>query len=174
MKLDLYPSEKPKAIDLNAEFMARRIWIWKQWKFACKNSFALGEFEADLLTVTRAHYLHEFEIKRTRADYFADFKKGMTSKQKKESEKSEMGRKHKGLKKGDLWNCPNYFWFVVPYGLIDPSEVPAHCGLIWILESGNIHEKVSAPKLHKNKADNRVLLNMLRTLTFRDFKLCGL
>ncbi len=35
----------------------------------------LYDYEADLLRITKAGFLHEYEIKLTKSDYKADFKK---------------------------------------------------------------------------------------------------
>ena len=51
---------------------------------------------------------------------------------------------------------PNYFYYAVPEGMIQPEEVPEYAGLIWILkEYSYIRQsyviKKQAPQLHKQK-----------------------
>lgn len=39
-------------------------------------NFFYGNHEADLLRINNADFVYEYEIKISRADFFADFKKG--------------------------------------------------------------------------------------------------
>mgnify|MGYP001800937776 CR=1 FL=1 len=47
----------------------------KQHKACINNSREFVGWEADLLSLTRANLLHEFEVKVSRADFLADKKK---------------------------------------------------------------------------------------------------
>lgn len=40
----------------------------------------------------------------------------------------------------------NEFYFVVPATLVEPSEVPEGCGLLWVDVSGRLHEQKAAPR----------------------------
>lgn len=73
-----------------------------------------GPWEADLLEITRAGYLYEYEIKISRHDY--------------RKEKSGKGRKYDDLISG---RRVNYFSYIVPEGLVDPEEIPDWAGLIY-------------------------------------------
>lgn len=69
--------------------------------------------EADLISVTKAGYISEYEIKISRADFKADLKK----------------RKHHFFEKNN--RCfQRYFWFVTPDGLVKPEEIPNYAGHI--------------------------------------------
>jgi hypothetical protein len=57
--------------------------------------------------------------------------------------RSDFKRDHKWW--GYLQYC-NLFFFVTPHGLIEPSEVPAECGLIWTTKTGRaVRIKKPAP-----------------------------
>jgi hypothetical protein len=132
-------------------------------------------WEADHFSVTGTGYTWEIEVKVSRSDFFADFKKP----------------KHhffKGHKKGygiliedHTWRiegwpivdkfpelkgfkieytsfksvpvngntCPNKFWYACPVGLIDVSEVPTYAGLIYVMDSGEARVIKKAPFMHK-------------------------
>ena len=92
----------------------------------------LLSWESDLLIVTRALYLHEFEIKLTRSDFLAD---------KKKEKHTHIQEYLKGEKVYDkkygcsMYQCrvqrpASYFWYVCMNGLIKPEEVPEYAGLI--------------------------------------------
>lgn len=94
--------------------------------------------EADLISVTKARYVHEVEIKRTRADFERDF-----------SEKEE---KHEALAQGyqrvkSWWRRPdekkvyaNYFWFACPEGLLNESDMPEYAGLLVVKDNARVVE----------------------------------
>ena len=77
----------------------------------------LGYEESDLISVTKAGYIYEYEIKISRADFKADFKKG----------------RHERLK-NDLTQWRTCFWFVTPVGLVRPDEIPDYAGHIEVRE----------------------------------------
>lgn len=111
------------------------------------NTFIDG-FEADVIEITKSGYATEYEVKISRSDFFND------------------GKKKIGFYKGKVvnWNKfdmlqegkrVNYFYYVVPKGLITVDEVPEFAGLIYvsISEVGYyIREKgyYSKPKLFTN------------------------
>lgn len=109
-------------------------------------------WESDVLKITRSGYAYEFEIKISRADFKNDFK----HKKKKHTllESKESGSK-----------IPNYFYYVVPEGLVSEEEVPEYAGLIYVLGNVNglrrpyyqFQEIKKAPKLHSNKIDENSL-----------------
>jgi len=77
----------------------------------------LGYEESDLISVTKAGYINEYEIKLTRSDFRADFKK----------------HKHNRLK-NNLKQWRSCFWFVAPVGLIKLGEIPDYAGHIEVRE----------------------------------------
>ena len=93
----------------------------------------LAEFERDLMLITKSHYVHEYEIKRTRNDYAADFRKIIRFWERGVG--YVPANKHRILKGDDdrptSWFQPASFTFVLPAGLMGDGEcVPGYCGLI--------------------------------------------
>ena len=119
----------------------------KQHQFIFPN-VRIAFWEADLISVTRAGYLHEYEIKISRSDYKADFKKL--------SKHQWLGNVR--LRESDrvAMSIPAFFWYVAPEGVI--QCVPSYAGLIEVDWRPNnryaqtgLQEIVSAPRLHSTK-----------------------
>ncbi len=106
-----------------------------------------GIGEADVISITKAGFINEFEIKRTRSDFMADFR-NKTYKHKYLAERV-------GIKKGfngTVWFlAPSYFWFVVPKNLIGIEDIPEYAGLIYY-EEGRLAVIKRAPRTHSEKA----------------------
>lgn len=97
------------------------------YKYHIDNAFVFY-WECDCFIVTKSGYGVEFEIKLTRSDFKADFKK-IT--------------KHQVLQKGEgwreFWTCskllkfdrPHKFYYVCPENLIKLEEIPWYAGLIY-------------------------------------------
>ena len=129
----------------------RQMQVWLHRYMERKNrhsilpNVSMYGWEADLVCMTKAGYLHEIEIKVSRSDFKADFKK----------------RKHLYLSKQlniTTDRIPNYFWYACPWGLIMPEEVPAYAGLIWINPRSYVHgneEVWKAPRIHKSKVSDK-------------------
>lgn len=101
-------------------------------------------------------YCYEIEIKISRNDFFADFRKG---------------QKHSILKNGRYksgWvntengsmdivfkehkNRPNKFFYCVPNGLISINDVPDYCGLMYFnINDGSVEIIKEAPFIHREK-----------------------
>ncbi len=77
----------------------------------------IGHLESDMISVTKAGFIHEYEIKLNLQDFKADFKK---------SKHAHMRNRHRQFR--------NYFWFVAPAGLIDTNDVPEYAGHIEIYD----------------------------------------
>lgn len=106
-------------------------------KYLISNLYVF-DWESDYLALTNSGYWYEVEVKISRADFFADFKK-------KEKHEVLSGAKE-GLR-------PNYFAYACPEGLIAPEEVPEYAGLIYIPHAGAYYgtSGKSTPQLHKQK-----------------------
>lgn len=108
-----------------------------------------NSWESDYLSLTNSGYFYEGEVKISKSDFKADFKKEqkhliLENAFKSESTISKL--------------CPHYFFYAVPEGLIDVSEVPEYAGLIYMTECYPYYEWVKkAPLLHKVKYDDSVL-----------------
>lgn len=154
--------------------------FFASWKYNVDGLYVF-EWESDKLIWTKSGYIYEFEIKISRADFKNDFKhkkekhiilKGPTEEDlfmprfyesyewNKHLYKSIDDCKAK-VKPGDghlieSHKKPNYFYYAVPEGLIQPEEVPGYAGLIWILKEyrdvrSSYIIKKQAPALHKTK-----------------------
>jgi hypothetical protein len=107
------------------------------------------DWESDVIKFTKSGYVYEFEIKISKADFKNDFK--------------HKKKKHLLLEdsNNEIKNRPNYFYYVVPDGLISAEDVPEYAGLLYINSTmvGNgapyhhFIEIKKAPSLHKNKFD---------------------
>ena len=96
--------------------------------------------EADLIYVTKRGYATEYEIKISKSDYKSDKKKTCGN-----LSKSEYLVQGKGA---------NYFYYVMPKGMVNVNDIPVYAGLIEVDLSkyyGTIDYVKIAPKLHKNK-----------------------
>jgi len=139
------------------------------------------EWESDKLIWTRSGYIYEFEIKISRADFKNDFKhkknkhiilKGPTKEEQLMPSFYESYERNKHLyasideckarlKSNDRHYIanhrrPNYFYYAVPTGMLEPSEVPSYAGLIYIdseyrFVNQSFRIVKEAPQLHKTK-----------------------
>lgn len=121
-----------------------------------------GMQECDVLSISKADFIYEYEVKVSRSDFKADFKKPKhmlinEGKYIKESNK-------KGIKQ--VWYLvPNYFYFVVPENLISIEEVPIYAGLIYVNERMIFNTVKKAPIIHKTKASNDFIRDLSHQLT---------
>ncbi len=104
------------------------------------NYVPAGWWENDVMEITEAGLWHEFEIKVSRTDYFADAEKEMFS-----PEFGATVRKHDMLATRRTFG-PNRFTFVIPYGLVKFHEIPAWAGLIEVWKQTNGKPKLLAKK----------------------------
>ena len=96
-------------------------------------------WESDVWILTKSELAYEFEIKISRSDFFNDFK--------------HKTRKHSFLgavNKEYLNGIPNYFYYVVPKGLITKEEVPEYAGLCYV-DGEILYTIKKAPKLTPKK-----------------------
>lgn len=125
----------------------------------------LGIGEADVISITKTGFINEFEIKRSRSDYLADFR-NKSYKHKAMSERTGAELRPSG----NIWYfSANKFWFVVPENLITLDEIPEYAGLIYINENSLSIIK-NAPRLHKYKATEelykRIAHNLMNKLIY--------
>jgi hypothetical protein len=113
------------------------------YNYVLSNVF-IFDWESDVFGLSKSGYAVEIEVKVSRSDFFADFKKG----------------KHitfTGCKLGHLGNynnVPHKFYFACPKGLIKSYEVPDYAGLIYVNTGYADFEVIKrAPFMHKTKLD---------------------
>lgn len=140
------PAEKVKRANLTL------LYHHHTHRLFCPNTTTVFPWEADLVSLTRAGLSHEFEIKISRADFRADFKK--EEKHRILSEKFAGGTVRPRLPEylrerfeqmkaegGDperlfawhfreITSIPNYFWYVCIDFEPKEGELPEYAGLI--------------------------------------------
>jgi len=118
----------------------------------------MGLMECDVLSISKADYIYEYEIKISRADFKKDFIK--------EKHTHIINEKYTRTRKGELvYLLPNYFNFVTPRDLISIDEVPDYAGLIYMNEDSSF-TIVKKPKLlHKTKANEAFIRQVAHNLS---------
>lgn len=118
----------------------------------------MGLMECDVLSISKADYIYEYEIKISRADFKKDFIK--------EKHTHIINEKYTRTRKGSLvYLLPNYFNFVTPRDLISIDEVPDYAGLIYMNEDSSF-TIVKKPKLlHKTKANEAFIRQVAHNLS---------
>ena len=123
----------------------------------CENISVGYGGEMDVMSLSKAGYSYEFEVKISRSDFLRD------------------KRKHKFVNYfiGTEGVCPNYFSYACPIGMILQSDIPDWAGLYYY-QNGAIKE-IRKPKiLHKRKRDRiKVLDKVCRLQTERHFLGCA-
>lgn len=112
----------------------------------------LHAWEADLISVTKAGYVHEFEVKISKQDF------------KKDAQKT---KKHVALTEQTNNSVPSHFWYVCPDGLIDVDDVPNHAGLIYIKKYNRPHVVKKAPRLSKMPINQKQSDKMMMASAWR-------
>lgn len=123
-------------------------------------------WEADHFSVTKGSgYAYEIEVKVSRSDFFADFKKpkhhffksykrGFGIMREGESwvwNEDKVSVNNISALKIDYSNAPSKFFYAVPVGLVEEHEVPEYAGLIYVMDSGAWRVIRKAPYLHKDR-----------------------
>jgi len=111
--------------------------------------------------------MHEFEIKVSRSDFRADFKKSLSEYQSARIRRPEGNSpfrnpdgtkvtaeeakalmvpytKHELLAEG-YEKGPAYFWFCTPEGLLKPEDIPAYAGHIEVIDTNPDEDDVYPP-----------------------------
>lgn len=117
--------------------------------------------EVDLLSITRAGFVFDHEIKISRSDFKADFRN-----------KDWKHYRYDQAPKENTRRCPNYFIFVVPAGLLKLEEIPHYAGLMYWRESkfhcfGTFDVIKKPPRLHSEPVRFEILQKLARSLMFR-------
>ncbi len=154
--------------------------FFASWKYNVDGLYVFG-WESDKLIWTKTGYIYEFEIKISRQDFKNDFKhkkdkhiilQGPTAEEKYMPscyQHYEWNKKNYASLEAYLAQIrpdsydliannrkPNYFYYAVPEGMIQPEEVPEYAGLIWIQKEYRYVKQSyvivkQAPQLHKVK-----------------------
>jgi hypothetical protein len=126
--------------------------------------------EMDLFCLRKSGFVDEIEIKLSRADFLADFKKTVSVKDEERNEWGYFGHhdemKHDRLRDGKE-TC-NRFSFLMPESIADKCEIPEYAGLYVLNKSGRwISEIKSAPLLHRGKLSDEKKYQIGRKMAFR-------
>lgn len=143
-------------------------------RYGISNFSGCGYSETDVFAVTKSMIVYAFEVKISRNDFKKEFKDKKHKHEYYSNKLSSEDRYHKR---------PNKYFFVCPSGLIKPTEVPDHAGLIYVdaftlNDSGRRHFEISvvkdAPYIHREKATVELLVRMCQSLTQRMIFGCAL
>lgn len=146
---------------------ALRNYYDKQSKYMVSNIYAFDPYygETDLLiNKTSNGYTYDIEIKVSRGDFMADFKKVAKHSILESGHYFRVYTrgKNKGLlrsnKPTNAKQRPNRFYFAVPDGMVAPEEVPIYAGLLYIGSKGEITKIKESKLLHKTKLNIEKLL----------------
>lgn len=149
----------------------------KSSKLIVPNVYVYHKYESDLLRVTKAMYTIEYEIKLTKSDFCADFRK---------SHNTIVGIKNRRMvydkqTKHDYYlsgKGPNEFYYVFPQGLIDLQNVPDWCGVIEVKEYDyfgqtrlSLHKVQHPHRLHKDVINTHHLNHLYESTYYRYWSL---
>jgi hypothetical protein len=160
-------------MSLSEREIQRRLWIKNHNSFdiLLPNYTPQDWWECDLFGVTRSGYFHEFEVKITAADFRAD-----AEKRRKDYAAYRDGdyrgsvpvvNKHQELASRST-KGPSLFWYCVPEGMIDASEVPGWAGLQAMHPNRHWFQVVKqAPRLHLVKIDRKIVEHAFGVCYFR-------
>lgn len=114
--------------------------------------------ECDIIAISKADYIYEFEVKISKADYKKDFIK--------EKHNNILNEKYSKKIKGETrYVLPNYFNYVVPANMITIDDLPEYAGLIYFNEDLTF-DVIKKPKLiHNMKADENFIRRLAHNLT---------
>lgn len=138
-------------------------------------NFYVGSWEMDLFRQLNSGYISEYEIKISRADFRNDFKKSTEdikyNREEKKVERTNFRTKHELMAKGEY--VANKFFFVVPYGMVQPNEVPEYAGLIYYRDDTNYlrFETVKPAKFIHRKKSEIPLDSLIKSLCYREFNM---
>lgn len=148
--------------------------FWDLWqrshKIVVPNIF-LFNWESDMISITPRGYIYEYEIKCSKPDFKADFKK------QKHQLLSGGGMQYDLQGRVNVTNIvrksimiPSRFFYVFPPGLIDYADVPQYAGIITI-NRYNIEWVRSGPKISQNKATESQYKVIAQSISFRYLRL---
>lgn len=123
-----------------------------QEKDICLPNFFYHFWECDIFRLQRNGFIIEYEVKMTKSDFYADFKKVQGSIEK-----------HNHILSGK--RC-NRFYFVIPEGIIKEEEVPHYCGLI-TFDGHRLNVVRNAKLLSKEKVGYEYYQTLAEKLFYR-------
>lgn len=149
-----------------------------RYRFIAPNIHMNGGYEMDVMGVRKSGFVDEVEIKVSRSDFLADFKKSVTVRDG-EYKHEFSGRmfpkiiqmpKHDAVAAGKT--LANYFAFFMPPDLAEQCEadIPDHAGLyiyrpdMW---GGKVSEVKRPPRLHNRKISEKAEFKHMEKICWR-------
>jgi hypothetical protein len=115
--------------------------------------------EMDIIGIRKSGFVDEIEIKTSKSDFLADFKKS----------RGHCGLKHSAIKRGTTL-C-NYFAYLLPEELIDECKIPSYAGLYvfkhWDGKRGGVVEAIKPPLLHRRKVSDVIKYKTAQKAVYR-------
>lgn len=150
----------------------------KNHQMALPNLTVLYNWECDLVSVTKAWLVHEFEIKLSKSDFKADFKKegkhddlNQRFSRKSTHRPPQTPMQQRLIEMNPHYfkrRTPNYFWYVI--GGEFEVDVPPYAGLMRIRKRGKHFRAIvakPAPRIHSEKMKEKNRLNAARWLSYK-------
>lgn len=133
---------------------------------ACPNINIFTTGECDLVSINKNQYAVEYEVKISKSDFFADFKK----------------RKHEMFNDPFVYDyrMPAYFYYATPKDLVQVDDVPKHAGLVYVYETVRTYDsrpvrhyeiKKRAPRIHKERITPDQMGSIARGCMYRYWNL---
>lgn len=142
---------------MNEKELQRRLYwlcIGREDEIICPNTL-LYSWESDMVGVTKAGRIHEYEVKISRADFRADLQKN----------------RHEALLRKTYYG-PNRFWYVAPEGLLTKEDMPEYAGLI-ILRDDRLRVEHRAPERHRIEITDSQRTKLYRSMMQRFWRYRG-
>ena len=146
--------------------------LCRRWRPLCAmvlpNVHVFG-WESDFVTLSRAGYLTEIEIKVSHADFLADARKTVSRGPRRWYGDRAPTTKHEALTSGSILGrtgkacvCerPSRFFYACPAGMLALDEVPEWAGLLEVDAAGRVKELRKARRLHAEPATAEQLERM--------------
>lgn len=158
--------------EMQRQFYLNYIRYSSRYELLAPNVFPDWYFkEMDLMGIRHSGYVDEIEIKLSRSDFLADFKKTVNIRCERYFDEMrqcnmdwKVKAKHKALAEG-LNHC-NYFSFLMPSELAEKCEIPEYAGL-YTFDGQFLKEVKKPPKLHRRKISESMKYNIARKLAYR-------
>lgn len=128
------------------------------------NIFLYRSGESDLVSVSKAGLVSEYEIKISKADFLREFRA-----KKFKHEKLDGGNKRILAKSKCFYqDNPNYYYFAVPCHMQEYVEqrTPGYAGII-IIDNGRVFIAKKAPRIHSRKITDQQIGRLERGLMIR-------
>lgn len=130
----------------------------QRYEMIAQNVYPCFNFkEMDVMAIRKSGFIDEIEVKLSKSDFLADFKKTVNI-------KCDEVNKHKCLHEG-LSHC-NYFSFLMTEELAKKCEIPEYSGL-YVFNGRRVKEVKKPKKLHSRKISIELKYQIAKKMAFR-------